>query len=359
MISYIRTNDGYTGIVGNRSFSFNSGHLNYEYLVAILKQSPKERDERYFTSLLNIEAAVKESVSVSTNTGNVEVKNGLVYYRGRVLNNNMTERILAIVKEGGDCGNLVKFLENLMENPSQRSIEELYDFLQNKCLPITDDGHFLAYKSVDGNFYSKAAGDLHLIKGRTDREDGTGHIYNAVGEEILCPRNEVDDDRQHQCSKGLHCGGLDYSGPGGWYNSANDNVIIVKVNPAHVVSVPLDHQAQKLRTHGYKVIGLYAGALERPVYRGDGGEMENRRQVEVPLNNGPTYRSYDELVEGDEVKFVYTKSDGSRSTRYLAIEDKHDSYIAGTLLNPEEEVGEYRRFNKSGITNLQLLVFTE
>lgn len=357
-LSYIRTNDGYTGIVGSRSFSFNSGHLNYEYLVAILKQPAKERDEQYFISLLNIEAAVKESVSVSTNTRNVEVKNGQVYYCGRVLNNNMTGRILDIVKEGGDCGNLIKFLENLMENPSQRSIEELYDFLQNKCLPITDDGHFLAYKSVTGSFYSKCSGFLHLTKGRTDREDGTGHIYNAVGEEIFCPRNEVDDDRQHQCSKGLHVGGLDYSGPGGWYNSSGDNVIIVKVNPAHVVSVPLDHQAQKLRTHGYKVIGLYAGALERPVYRADGGEIESRRK-ELPVDNTPKYYSYEQLFEGDEVKFMYTKPDGSKSVRYLAIEDKHDSYIAGTLLKPEGEVGEYRRFNKSGITNIELLVCNE
>ena len=64
------------------------------------------------------------------------------------------------------------------------------------------------------------------------------------------------------CSSGLHVGSLSYSGPGGWYNSGDDKIVIVKVNPADAVSVPSDHGASKLRVCKYEVIGEYEKDLD-------------------------------------------------------------------------------------------------
>jgi hypothetical protein len=157
-------------------------------------------------------------------------------------------------------------LENLMSNPSARAISELYDFLEHRALPITEDGYFLAYKSVRSDFKDKYSGT----------------IDNSVGKTVEFPRNKVDDDRAHECSYGLHVGALAYSGPGGWYNSASDKVVIVKVNPKDAVSVPQDHNAQKLRVCKYEVVSLYSGGMEdAPVYNSVGKPSDKNNDFDV------------------------------------------------------------------------------
>jgi hypothetical protein len=76
-----------------------------------------------------------------------------------------------------------------------------------------------------------------------------GRIYNGVGEHIEVQRNCVDDDRNNHCRPGLHVGSLDYAR--GW---ARGKVVVVKVNPKDVVSVPNDCQCQKLRCCAYTVV---------------------------------------------------------------------------------------------------------
>lgn len=339
MLSFIRTNDGFTGIVGSRSFTFNNGHLNYEQLVAILKQSPSQRDEKYFTSLLNIEAAVQRSVNEGTNAGNIEVKNGQVYYRGQPMHNNITERILEMIRDGFDCGYMVKFLENIKQNSSARATNEGFDFLQHKNLPITEDGCFIAYKTVRSDFLDKYSGT----------------ISNKVGSVVKFERNAVDDDREQECSYGLHVGALEYAGPGGTYNSPGDIVVQVKVNPKDIVAVPKDYDAQKMRVCEYTVLQIHNGPLTHSVYQANGGEMENRRQVEIPPNNTPTYYNGDQIFEGDEIKFEYEKATGEVSTRYLAVDKKTNTHFTGVLLHPEIDAGHTRTFLREGITKIQLM----
>jgi hypothetical protein len=69
-------------------------------------------------------------------------------------------------------------------------------------------------------------------------------------------------------------GGLGYSGKGGWYHSSGDRVMIVKVNPADAVSVPSDHEFQKLRVCKYIVIGESDQVLEAPLYTASGNAYD-------------------------------------------------------------------------------------
>lgn len=203
------------------------------------------------------------------------VDNGVVSRNGVAVHNTITTRILDFVKDRLPFEGLLAFLQNLEENPSNRAKAEGYDFLENKNLPITEDGFFLAYKSVRSDYYSKAAGTLTLLKGKTEN----GHIFNGIGEEIECVRNEVDDDRQNECSHGLHVGALAYSGPKGWYNSSGDKVVVVKVNPRDIVSVPKDHDAQKLRVCAYTVLEDFKAAFEQPLVSATGKDYEGNSDM--------------------------------------------------------------------------------
>lgn len=152
---------------------------------------------------------------------------------------------------------LLKFLDNLMDNPSRRSVNELYSFLEHGNMPITPDGHFLGYKSV-----------------RPDMTDHySGKFDNNIGQVLEMPRNAVCDDANHGCSYGFHVGSLEYATN---FGGSDRKVVIVKVNPADVVSVPHDCDFQKMRTSRYEVVGTYDAPLPNNYYDGyDEGDEDS------------------------------------------------------------------------------------
>jgi hypothetical protein len=74
------------------------------------------------------------------------------------------------------------------------------------------------------------------------------------------PRSSVDDDFRNHCSYGFHVGTLEYATKWG------PRCVLVKVDPADVVSVPSSCECQKLRTSRYTVVCEYQGALTRPLH---------------------------------------------------------------------------------------------
>ena len=171
-----------------------------------------------------------------------------------------TDRILQMRREGFNIDSMLNFLDNMNDNPSDQAIVELFDFMQNKHLPITDDGHILAYKAVSPDFK-----DIY-----------TGNIDNSVGNEVSIERSKVDSNRNKHCSAGLHVGAIDYVKSYGGIDLDEDNdggnqIVICKVNPADVVSVPSDARFQKLRTCRYEVVSLFNDIFETSVHMTDMG----------------------------------------------------------------------------------------
>jgi hypothetical protein len=148
---------------------------------------------------------------------------------------------------------LVKFLENLMQNPSYRARKELYAFLEHEALPITEDGHFLAYKAVRSDFM-----DIF-----------SGTIYNGIGSVVKMQRSNVDDDCNRGCSSGLHAGSIDYVRG---YGNDSSRFLIVKINPANVVSVPSE-DSRKLRTCEYVVVSEFKDKLTKACYTANGNDI--------------------------------------------------------------------------------------
>jgi hypothetical protein len=146
---------------------------------------------------------------------------------------------------------MLLFLDNLMKNPSRHSIEELYNFLVHRHLPITETGCFLAYKAV-----------------RMDYKDWySNSVDNSIGQEPFMERNEVDDDWRVECSSGYHVGAIEYVDSYSKGFSDPSRIMIVEVNPMDVVSAPSNENFTKCRVCKYRVIGEMQGELLEHVYR--------------------------------------------------------------------------------------------
>ena len=177
----------------------------------------------------------------------VEVKDGNVFVNGDPISNTIAERILEFLSKGADCVPIFKFITKLNLNPSSRAVNELYAFLEHKFLPITNNGNFLAYKALRSNYT-----DVH-----------SGKFDNSVGNVLEMPRNKVDDNKENGCSYGFHAGTLEYARG---FRPMNGKLVLVEINPADVVSIPLDCECQKLRTCKYMVVQEYEVPLEDLTY---------------------------------------------------------------------------------------------
>ena len=101
------------------------------------------------------------------------------------------------------------------------------------------------------------------------------------------------------CYAGLHVGALDYVASYG-SPDAEDNIIIVKVNPRDAVSVPTDSSHQKLRTCRYEVVCLYEGELKRPVYHASlENGYESYEDYDDDYDNDEDYEDYDDEEDGE------------------------------------------------------------
>lgn len=168
-----------------------------------------------------------------------------VYFDGEPVHNLLTQTILRFSREGRDSNGLVRFLENLMQNPSRRARDQLFEWLERQGLTVTPDGHFVGYKGVNADGTSVTAGP-----GIVNGEKMNGHLPNDVGNVISMERSAVMDDPDIDCSHGLHVGAHSYA------NNFGSRLLVVKVNPRDVVSVPR-HDTSKLRCCRYEVMEIH------------------------------------------------------------------------------------------------------
>jgi hypothetical protein len=232
-ISFIKAGDGtISAFVAGKSYVVPTNHSCYNDVLEALKKD----DEKEFVKFADLKQRVESfgnDTSVSS-SNLIEVKGELVYYKGKELHNVITNKILSYIREGLNHSSLINFLNKLMKNPSKHSVDQLFNFLENKFLPIHEDGDFFGYKRVRSDYL-----DFY-----------SGKILNKVGTTVEVERNSVDDDYSVDCSYGLHVGSRDYVK--GFHNEEDSRVLLVKVNPADVVSVP-KYDVTKMRVCKYFV----------------------------------------------------------------------------------------------------------
>ena len=262
-VPFIWVDGNLTVVLKSKSYQVLPDHTNYKMIVDALPTATEDE----LLDLVDIQKAV-----ATFSDGQVTVVNSKVMFEGEEVHGSISKRILEFMSKGLPFEPLVKFLDNLMQNPSMQSQQELYDFLEHENLPITEDGCFLAYKAVRKDF--------------KDKWNGT--FDNSVGQVCEMRRAKVNDNREVGCSNGLHAGALNYVANYGSIDN-EDRIIIVKINPEDVVSVPKDCNCEKLRTCKYEVVGLYQGELPKPLYKAefeadtyvDDDEWELEEQMEA------------------------------------------------------------------------------
>jgi hypothetical protein len=219
-------------ILNGKQFTVKKDDANWDAVLAAHAESNEEK----LIELLDIAKQVFEYVG-----DHFYIENDNFFWNGELLNNTLTRRIVTMAKKKLPIGSLIKFLEKLLENPSKHSVEELYGFLDKGQMPLTDDGDFLAYKKVRADYT-----DCH-----------SGRIDNSVGKVVKMKRFEVDDNRNNHCSTGLHFCSFDYL-----KNFRGERLMIVKINPKNVVSVPTDYNFTKGRCCEYEVVNEVADFYE-------------------------------------------------------------------------------------------------
>jgi len=178
----------------------------------------------------------KERIANATE-GRISFDGHNLRFMGDPIHNAISDRLSYLWEQGLEYAPLMRFLDNLMDNPSYRAKNETYRFLEACNLPITNDGHFLAFKMVRNNYFD-------IFSGTMD---------NSIGKIVEVRRNEVDEDSDRTCSRGLHACSQAYLGSYG-SSSRKDRIMVVKINPRDVVAVPRDYNNAKMRLCRYEVV---------------------------------------------------------------------------------------------------------
>lgn len=256
----INPNTSVTVMLTGKVLTARADHPKFKEILDML--SSDSSDVSSLESLFDLVKTVADYVG---NSGLV-VKHGAVTFNGQSLANYTTDKIFQFMDAGLPVLPIVRFVERLMANPSKRAVDELYKFLEHRNMPLTENGFFRAYKGVGPNYMDKH----------------TGKFSNHVGAVLKMVRNAVDDDANVGCSTGFHAGSLEYANN---WAGADGHLMVVEIDPADVVSVPLDCNCQKLRTAKYVVVD----------------ELKDRKALPDTYIPEPTEDDDDEWTPNDDV----------------------------------------------------------
>lgn len=220
-----------TIIIGGRVRTVNANSVNYPRLREALADEVQDLD------LIKNLSDMPKFIALETH-GRVTVNAGEVRFDGTAIHSTLTKRILQHLTEGISIAPLANFLDRLMNNPNQDIHEDLYAWCESGEMPFTEDGFLIAFKRVQDNYYSFHSGK-------------DGKVLYQLNTIVEINVKDVDPDRYNECSQGLHFCSYGYLKK---FYSTSGKVLIVKIDPADVVAIPLDHDRQKGRTFRMEVI---------------------------------------------------------------------------------------------------------
>lgn len=243
------TPNGLLLLVGGRRFTVANDHPNR------LKIDAAIADKRYsdIENLVDTTAAVRQWLDSSNE---FSLENSVLVYQNRPFSFAITEKVLKMMEAGQQPEPLFNFLRKVRKNPSKTAQDELLLFMVANEFMIHEDGDILAYKSVRGDYT-----DIH-----------SGKVLNKVGTyPPPMDRSQVDDRRDVTCSFGYHFASYHYATT--WHHRSDARLLIMKIDPADVVTVPSDYNNQKARCCKYFVLAEipHAGSKLPPkeVYTND------------------------------------------------------------------------------------------
>jgi len=259
-------------------------HPNFVKIVDAVRA--KEYDT--LASLLDVKQAMYEWGDLAKHP-DFTITDGLIVLNGEAFEQDVSEKALRMMRDGQEPDALFNMLRKLRKNPSRTAQKEvLFFFVANNML-IHEDGDIIAYKSVTDDYLDVHSGTVlnkpaHLFNGSEPMRvpytttDGV-HVAIENGVTVVSmARHKVDDNRERTCSVGLHFAAYEYAST--WAGSRIRHVVVMKVNPADIVSIPSDYRNQKGRCSRYEIIGErtdFTPLPHREVYTSDFG-FSNRAE---------------------------------------------------------------------------------
>jgi hypothetical protein len=228
-VPFTMTQESITVVIDGRIHTFQAGTPQYHGLRDCIFREDWDAIARHVTLSGALQQWLGDKFVVADN---------VISYQDAPLPTSLSERIFAMAAGGESPAPLFAFYERLSRNPSWRSVQRLWDFLAHIGIPLEPDGTFLTYKGVREDFYDQYS----------------GKFLNEPGQVHRMMRNRISDDSSRTCDQGFHVGALRYAmnwGP---------RVVIVRVDPEHVVSVPDDYSGEKMRVCEYAVVGNWVAS---------------------------------------------------------------------------------------------------
>lgn len=211
-----------------KPLSIDKSHKNFDRIKAAL-------DTKNWQQVFDL-IDMKTTLTNYSN-GRVVVQNGGVTLDGVKVAGKLSDRLInSLMEENLEALDaLGNFLVKCDDNPDARVLQRLFSFMAAKDIRLDKDGDFYAYKVVRSNYLDKHSGTMD----------------NKPGQTVKMKRNQVNPIDSETCSSGLHVCSKSYIEH---FSSGGDRVVLCKVNPRDVVSVPSDYGDAKMRTCEYVVI---------------------------------------------------------------------------------------------------------
>jgi hypothetical protein len=226
----------------DKEFNVYRGGQDFDAVITILSDFGFSQDGLREAVLYLLEAE-EEVLYMLEDAGIFRNDSGLLVFESASgsqipLPNGLSNRINKALseKDTDELQRLGYFTEKLFENPSNRCVRELFDFLLATNIKLDDSGYVIAYKRVTEDFK-----DVYTRK-----------FDNSPGKVVRVDRNQVDEDSNRTCSYGLHICSKSYLN-----HYSGERVIRVLVHPADFVAIPEDYydgEKAKARVCQYDVL---------------------------------------------------------------------------------------------------------
>lgn len=235
--AFLHTKDALSVNIEGRPYVVSSAHPMFKDIVASVS-----RGEEPPKIIALMELARTSVIGFVKQLKHMDLGDNLVYEDGVLLMDGSpiedagAKHLVELIEMGHDYTAMSAFIKRLSKNPDSRIVDVLFEFLKVGKIPLTRDGCFLAYKAVRADFK-----DIH-----------SGTFLNSVGQVVSIPRDTCDNNPDNLCSAGLHVCSYGYLPS---FAHADGHVMLCKVNPTDVVSVPREYSLTKMRVCKYEVVG--------------------------------------------------------------------------------------------------------
>ena len=213
---------------------------NEQLIYELVRRPSFEMSESEYSIFkqLNVDEQTLKSITEVAKVIPIKITDDALCYKGVVLPKTLLTLVRQQIKNKVRNSYIVKFVDLLIQNPDQRVIEQLYDFLLHNDIDICPNGYILAYKAVN----------------KSMRDHRTNKIDNSVKQVVSMNRDDVDSNPDNVCSRGLHVASKSYIKQ--CYNQHSSKLIQCIINPKDFVSVPTDYNGGKARVCKYKVVKI-------------------------------------------------------------------------------------------------------